>query len=168
MRNKTSAAPTMKDVAAEAGVALGTVSKVFNDLPVRPESRRKVLDAARKLLELGCHKLLFLRLGTDVASEADKRRAGFEAVCREGGVSFESLSVQNEESFAPFDAFLDAYTHDGVFDYDGVFCNTDRLCYEIEKRLRARGVRVPDDVQMIGFDGPRRCADDRLRRHLPL
>ena len=26
----------MKDVAAEAGVALGTVSKVFNDLPVRP------------------------------------------------------------------------------------------------------------------------------------
>ena len=45
MRNKTSAAPTMKDVAAEAGVALGTVSKVFNDLAVRPESRRKVLDA---------------------------------------------------------------------------------------------------------------------------
>ena len=239
MRNKTSAAPTMKDVAAEAGVALGTVSKVFNDLPVRPESRRKVLDAARKLgysvnsyargfktnktrtvaliwptlrnpffaylsdamigvlmrreyraivtitnydkqaeqrcldmvrqnkvdgiialtynpdlevdpaipfvsidrhfraevpcvssdnfgggqlaarklLELGCRKLLFLRLGTDVASEADKRRAGFEAVCREGGVPFESLSVQNEEGFAPFDAFF------------------------------------PDDVQMIGFDG---------------
>ena len=275
MRNKTSAAPTMKDVAAEAGVALGTVSKVFNDLPVRPESRRKVLDAARKLgysvnsyargfktnktrtvaliwptlrnpffaylsdamigvlmrreyraivtitnydkqaeqrclnmvrqnkvdgiialtynpdlevdpaipfvsidrhfraevpcvssdnfgggqlaarklLQLGCRKLLFLRLGTDVASEADKRRAGFEAVCREGGVPFDALSVQNEEGFAPFDAFLDAHTHDGVFDYDGVFCNTDRLCYEIEKRLRARGVRVPDDVQMIGFDG---------------
>ena len=41
--------------------------------------------AARKLLQLGCRKLLFLRLGTDVASEADKRRAGFEAVCREGG-----------------------------------------------------------------------------------
>ncbi len=66
---------------------------------------------------------------------------------------FESLSVQNEEGFAPFDTFLDAHTHDGVFDYDGVFCNTDRLCYEIEKRLRAREVRIPDDVQMIGFDG---------------
>ena len=26
--------PTMKDVAKEAGVALGTVSKVFNGLPV--------------------------------------------------------------------------------------------------------------------------------------
>ena len=29
-------APTMKDVAREAGVALGTVSKVFNDIPVPP------------------------------------------------------------------------------------------------------------------------------------
>ena len=28
------AMPTMKDVAQEAGVALGTVSKVFNGLPV--------------------------------------------------------------------------------------------------------------------------------------
>ena len=27
-------APTMKDVAREAGVALGTVSKVFNSIPV--------------------------------------------------------------------------------------------------------------------------------------
>ena len=33
MRNKNSA-PTMKDVALEANVALGTVSKVINGLPV--------------------------------------------------------------------------------------------------------------------------------------
>lgn len=39
----------MKDVAAEAGVALGTVSKVYNNLPVRDEYREKVLAAAHKL-----------------------------------------------------------------------------------------------------------------------
>ena len=33
MRKKNSA-PTMKDVALEAGVALGTVSKVINGIPV--------------------------------------------------------------------------------------------------------------------------------------
>ena len=275
MAPKRNTAPTMKDVAAEAGVALGAVSKVYNNLPVRDEYREKVLAAAhklgysvnryarglkinrtntvaliwptlrnpffaylsdaiieeltrrdyraivsitnydgqaeqrcldmvrqnkadgvialtynpdlevapdlpfvsidqhfragvpcvasdnfgggqlaaQKLLELGCQKLLFLRLGSAIAGEPDKRQAGFEATCRERSIPFDSLSVQNEEGFTPFDTFLDAHLHSGVFDYDGIFCNTDRLCYEIEKRLRARGVLVPTHVQMIGFDG---------------
>ena len=41
--------PTMKDVAQEAGVALGTVSKVFNGLPVGEEYRARVEDAAKRL-----------------------------------------------------------------------------------------------------------------------
>ena len=53
--------------------------------------------AAQKLLELGCQKLLFLRLGSAIAGEPDKRQAGFEATCRERSVPFDSLSVQNEE-----------------------------------------------------------------------
>ena len=109
--------------------------------------------AAQKLLELGCKKLLFLRQGSNVAGEADKRRMGFEAVCRERQIEFDSLYLHNEAGFAPFEAFLASHTHDGVFDYDGIFCNTDRLCYEIQNRLKALGLRVPEDVQMIGFDG---------------
>ena len=34
-------APTMKDVAKEAGVSLGTVSKVINGITVREEYKRK-------------------------------------------------------------------------------------------------------------------------------
>ena len=44
-----SSAPTMKDVAREAGVALGTVSKVFNGLPVGASYQAKVEAAAKKL-----------------------------------------------------------------------------------------------------------------------
>ena len=39
----------MKDVAAEAGVALGTVSKVFNGFPVGESYRIRVEQAAKKL-----------------------------------------------------------------------------------------------------------------------
>ena len=46
---KKSSLPTMKDVAAEAGVALGTVSKVFNGIPVGESYRLKVEEAAKKL-----------------------------------------------------------------------------------------------------------------------
>ena len=48
MKRKGSS-PTMKDVAREAGVALGTVSKVFNGIPVGDSYRRRVEDAARQL-----------------------------------------------------------------------------------------------------------------------
>ena len=41
--------PTMKDVAREAGVALGTVSRVFNGFPVGEEYRERVEAAAEKL-----------------------------------------------------------------------------------------------------------------------
>ena len=39
----------MKDVAREAGVALGTVSRVFNGYPVGEEYRERVEAAAEKL-----------------------------------------------------------------------------------------------------------------------
>ena len=42
-------APTMKDVAREAGVALGTVSKVFNNGSVGEDYRQRVLEAAERL-----------------------------------------------------------------------------------------------------------------------
>ena len=42
--------PTMKDVAQEAGVALGTVSKVFNGIPVGDSYRLRVEAAAKNLL----------------------------------------------------------------------------------------------------------------------
>lgn len=39
----------MKDVAKEAGVALGTVSKVVNGIPVGEEHRKRVESAMKKL-----------------------------------------------------------------------------------------------------------------------
>jgi DNA-binding LacI/PurR family transcriptional regulator len=42
--------PTIRDVAREAGVGIGTVSRVLNNSPqVSPETRRRVLDAIQRL-----------------------------------------------------------------------------------------------------------------------
>ena len=46
---KKNTVPTMKDVACEAGVALGTVSKVVNGLPVGKIYKQRVEDAIDKL-----------------------------------------------------------------------------------------------------------------------
>lgn len=44
-------------------------------------------------------------------------------------------------------------------EFDGIFCVTDRLAYQIVQLLRLMGLRVPEDVQVIGFDGLRIFGD---------
>ena len=269
------AVPTMKDVAREAGVALGTVSKVFNDIPVGETYRRRVIDAARKLnyqvnsyarglktnqtysvaliipnvtnpffsalaqnicqaltergyrmilsitdcdmdaeqraiqlarqnrvdgvigltynpslviedslpyvsfdrcfspnipcvasdnfnggrvaaeklLELGCRRLLYFRHGSAVAGETDKRGSGFESVCREKRMEYGKLWLNDADSAERFRDFLRAHFSEGSLEYDGIFCSTDDLAFSVIRMLSGMGLRVPQDVQIIGYDG---------------
>lgn len=43
----------------------------------------------------------------------------------------------------------------GSLAFDGLFCGTDTVAYQVISMLRAMGLRVPEDVQVIGFDGIR-------------
>ena len=109
--------------------------------------------AAEKLIALGCRKLLFLRVGPVIQSEVDQRGPGFEDVCRCTGTAFESLIVNDEETEAPIYHFLNAHLHNGSFDFDGIFCNTDGLARRVCSWLEENGIHIPDDVQVIGYDG---------------
>ncbi|MBQ6562466.1 MAG: LacI family DNA-binding transcriptional regulator [Clostridiales bacterium] len=112
--------------------------------------------AARKLLELGCRKLLYLRTGSTVIGETNKRGGGFAAECSMQDVDFTLKSFNDEYGMEPIVQYLDSHLHDGRLDFDGIFCSTDMLLDQVARFLRQRSVRIPDDVQMIGFDGIRR------------
>ncbi len=107
--------------------------------------------AASKLAELGCRKLAFVRTGTNVRGETDKRGAGFENWCQINNIPYDTFIAgdQTDELLEMLRPKLDS----GTFDYDGIFCSTDRLLFEVRDFLQSYGIRVPEDVQMIGFDG---------------
>lgn len=42
--------------------------------------------AAEKLMENGCRKLAFLRVGSSIVGETNKRKDGFVAACEAAGV----------------------------------------------------------------------------------
>lgn len=109
--------------------------------------------AAKKLVELGCERLLFLRIGSTVAGESDKRRDGFESFCCGAGVEHDTLYLCDSDGYGPFRSFLENHIHQGHLDYDGIFCCTDGLTLEIQKMLAGFGIYAPQDVQLIGFDG---------------
>lgn len=109
--------------------------------------------AAQKLAELGCKRLLFFRIGSVMPGEPDKRGAGFEAGCQMLGVQYDVLRLNDEDGMDPFFRYLEEHMADGKLEYDGIFCCTDHVAYRVMLKLRSIGVRVPEDVQIIGFDG---------------
>ena len=109
--------------------------------------------AAMQLERLGCRNLLFLRSGSPVPGETDKRGSGFEAYCQLRGIPSECVRVNDDNGISELYGFLDEHIHDGMLPYDGIFCSTDYLAVQIIHHLKQHGIRVPDDVQIIGFDG---------------
>jgi LacI family transcriptional regulator len=111
--------------------------------------------AAEKLADLGCTNVAFLRIGSSLDNEPNKRKAGFENGCLSRGLSYKMKILNDGEPFEEFTRFLSEHMHDGRLSFDGIFCVTDRLAYLIIKTLRQLNLRVPEDVQVIGFDGIR-------------
>lgn len=111
--------------------------------------------AAEKLADLGCTNVAFLRIGSSLDNEPNKRKAGFENGCLSRGLFYKMKILNDGEPFEEFTRFLSEHMHDGRLSFDGIFCVTDRLAYLIIKTLRQLNLRVPEDVQVIGFDGIR-------------
>ena len=109
--------------------------------------------AAEKLLELGCRRPLCFRHGSPVSGETDRRRTGFEDACRRASVPYGELWLDDKDRAERFRDYLEQHRTGGIPDYDGIFCSTDDLAVNVIRMLRDLGIRVPEDVQVIGYDG---------------
>ena len=115
--------------------------------------------AAEKLVENGCKNLAFLRTGSVLTNEPNKRKDGFVNGCESLGVPYILKIIDDGTPYSAFEEFLREHLRGGKLDFDGIFCVTDSLAYQIIGSLRRMGLRVPEDVQVIGFDGVRRFGD---------
>ena len=118
--------------------------------------------AAEKLYENGCRKLAFMRIGSRLTNEPNKRKDGFISACEDLGVEYTLKIVDDFTPYSAFEDFLREHLRGGKLDFDGIFCVTDSLAYQTVRSLRSMGVRVPEDVQIIGFDGVRYFGDQDL------
>ena len=109
--------------------------------------------AAKKLIELGCKKLLFMRITSKIQGEPNKRCAGFESVCQTEKINYETLLFSDDEPEEPIYRFLEDHIGNGRLEYDGIFCNSDILASRVIRFLKEKGIDIPDQVQIIGYDG---------------
>ena len=115
--------------------------------------------AAHELKKRGCRRVAFMRIGSRLTNEPSKRKDGFISGCMELGLPYECLLLDDGMPFSSFGNFLRANMVGGRLTFDGLFCGTDTVAYQIIGILRKMGLRVPEDVQVIGFDGIRMFGD---------
>ncbi len=116
--------------------------------------------AARALHERGCRRVCFLRTGSVLSNEPDKRKSGFENQCLSDGLELSMKIIEDGVSHSVFFDYLKSHLNDGKLDFDGIFCVTDTLALEVIAMLGELGVKIPEDVQVIGFDGLRMYEKD--------
>lgn len=109
--------------------------------------------AAMKLADLGCQHVAFLRIGSSLNNEPNKRKAGFENGCLQRGLEYEMKILNDGDSLDEFKDFLSSHKSPQGFSLDGIFCVTDRIAYSVLKYLKELDISVPGEVQVIGFDG---------------
>lgn len=123
------------------------LGREFPDAPfdtVTWDDREGARLAAAHLLAQGCRRPVFLS-GPAFISSAALRREGYEAVMRENGLS--PLTIYADVASGGAEACLEAL--DG---YDALFAFSDLMALEAASTLLSRGIRIPQDVAVCGFD----------------
>lgn len=102
--------------------------------------------AANYLINKGHTELGFLGTSIDTSSVVRQRLHGYQHAIKEAGLELkaENIIIDNLDS----DKLLNSYKK-GVTSF---FATADILALDLMKKLKNLGLKVPDDISVIGFD----------------
>lgn len=109
----------------------------------------------RALLEAGYRQPLCLHLPEQrVASY--RRRSGLERACREQNIDPNAFThlymASGDEHYRDIPAMVLANIRQGKPQFDSVICGNDRMAFMVYQTLLGHGIRIPQDVAVLGYD----------------
>jgi LacI family transcriptional regulator len=115
------------------------------------DSRRSGALAAERFLSIGRRRLAYLGFGMPVSCNKERMR-GFAERIKKEGLAFgqpnaRSCDATSEAAFTAMSKWL----KEG-FDADGLFVYNDAMAFGALRALSDSGIRVPDEVSVIGHD----------------
>ena len=110
--------------------------------------------AVQHLIERGCTRIAAMQgpLTEDI-DVSTLRHQGYSRAMAEAGIEEDPRLMLTIDEFSPDAA--SAAIHRAVADglvFDGLFCVTDYVALGALRGLADAGIRIPDDVKVIGFD----------------
>ncbi|MFI2200088.1 LacI family DNA-binding transcriptional regulator [Streptomyces sp. NPDC020192] len=110
--------------------------------------------ATRHLIERGCRRVaLVCGELRDEVHMSSLRHTGYRQALRAAGLPADPALVQSVPALTMAEGARRARAMvAGGLDFDGVFCVTDTVAMGVLRGLADAGVRVPEQVKVIGFD----------------
>jgi len=101
----------------------------------------------------GRNRILFLR-GPLYQEDSTRRETGYKCALEANGIEFDPGLVlegefERDVSYEALNKFLDDKDH---ADFDAVFTGDDDAAIGVLRSLQKHGIRIPDDVSVVGFD----------------
>lgn len=103
--------------------------------------------AAQKLINGGCKKIIHFR-GPSVLMPVQDRTAGFKSIMEKNKIYNFSFDLDFKN---PSQEDIQNVINSNL-DCDGIFCDSDIIALNVIQCLKKANRRVPEDVQVIGFD----------------
>jgi signal transduction histidine kinase/DNA-binding LacI/PurR family transcriptional regulator/CheY-like chemotaxis protein len=151
------------------GLPVVSVGRAFDGIPsILVDNYQGMGAAVTHLIEHhGYRRIAFLR-GPEGAREADLRLRAYCEVLAHHGLSFDARLVtgptywQRSDGVVAVREFLDRRGLRAGVDFEAIVSVGDDMACGVLETLQARGIRVPEDVAVIGFND-----DDEGRAILP-
>ncbi|MBR2188065.1 MAG: GntR family transcriptional regulator [Eubacterium sp.] len=153
--------PLYKEIAAKIPCLLLHMdeTKLMRAVPLG--DRQGVRKATDHLISLGHRKIGAILGFAEITGQ--NRFAGYMESLREHGISFADAHClwvdfsKKDEIFSPegkyaLDRFLEQVT--------AVICHDDRMAYKLVGYLKEKGMRVPDDISVVGYDNSDYSVED--------
>lgn len=107
--------------------------------------------ATRRLIDAGHRRIGFVNLDPQTVA-AVGRLEGYERALREVGIEPDPALVRNGHATADGGYVEAAALLDSSDPPTGIFCGTDRMAMGAYDAIKDRGLAIPDDVAVVGFD----------------
>jgi LacI family transcriptional regulator len=114
--------------------------------------------ATRHLIELGHRRIGFISGSLDLGCAVD-RLAGYEAALAEFGIPTDPLLIQEGDFLQPQGFVAAQALLDQPERPTAIFASNDEMAFGAMEAARVRGLNLPEDLSVIGFDDVPRAAD---------
>lgn len=127
--------------------------RILEGLPVSTVTVDDTLGAykvTRHLIEQGCKRIAFIS-GPKGMYISQKRMAGYEKALKEEGIPLETGLVKHSDLTVEVTQSLVGELLDGPERPDAIFAINDPVAIDVMKFLKAKGMRIPQDIALVGF-----------------
>ncbi len=115
------------------------------------DNARAAYDVTHYLIGMG-HKKIALMNGKSTATVSQRRLKGYLQAMAEAGLETGEAWVENGE-FDEDEAYRATFRLlDNCLGVTAIFCSSDLMAIGVLRALKERGLKVPEDISVIGFD----------------